>query len=286
MKTPTITLNDGNELPIIGFGTFQVSDPAECARCVYDAIRTGYRLIDTAQAYGNEEAVGAGIAQAIEEGIVTREELFVTSKVWFRSYEAEDARASIAESLRKLGLDYLDLMLLHWPFGNIYAAWRELERAQREGLVRSIGVSNWAPSQIVDLVEFNEVTPAVNQIETHLYAQQRGLHALMAEYGIAHQAYAPLGQGRASQMFAEPAVIAAAEAHGVTPYQVALRFLMQSGVAVIPKSTHVDRMEQNLGSLSFDLTEAEMAALAELDTDSPMIGTPQDADKAKMAMTW
>ncbi|SDN26733.1 Aldo/keto reductase [Actinomyces ruminicola] len=278
----TITLNNGVEMPIIGFGTYQITDPAECERCVVEAVATGYRLIDTAQAYGNEEAVGAGIARCG----VPREELFITTKLWFRNYERDSSLASLEASLRRLGTDYVDLVLLHWPFGNTYAAWRALEELQRDGRTRAIGVSNYAPSQLIDLIEFNEVVPAVNQVETNLLAQQNALHELMADKGIAHQAYAPFGQGRANEMFNLPEVTAAARAHGKTPRQVALRFMIQRGIGVIPKSTHAERMAENLDVFDFELTGAEMTALASIDTDRPMIGNPQDATLAASAITW
>ena len=278
----TVVLNNGVEMPLIGFGTYQITDPEQCARCVADAAGVGYRLFDTAQAYGNEEAVGAGVKACG----VPREELFITTKVWFKSYETEAAKASLLESMRKLGVDYLDLVLLHWPFGNTYAAWRVLEDMHKAGVIRAIGVSNYAPSQLIDLMTFNEIVPAVNQIETHLLAQQHGLHALMQKYGVAHQAYAPFGQGLANEMFEFPAVKAIAVAHGKSARQVALRYLIQRGIAVIPKSTHPERMAENKDLFDFALTDAEMAQLKILDTDKPFIGKPQDAALAEFAMTW
>ncbi len=278
----TLTLNNGVQMPILGFGTYQITDPAQCEQCIITATELGYRLIDTAQAYGNEEAVGAGIRKC---GIA-REELFVTTKLWFRAYEADAARASLQASLDRLGVDYLDLVLLHWPFGNTYAAWRVLEEAYREGRIRAIGVSNYAPSQLVDLVAFNEVVPAVNQIETHLRAQQQEMHELMAKYTVAHQAYAPLAQGLANDMFELPQVTEIAEAHGKSARQVALRFLVQCGIAVIPKSVHAGRMAENMDIFDFALGEEEMTQLAGLDTGRPLIGNPQDAGLAEFAMTW
>lgn len=277
-----IALNDGRTMPAIGFGTYQITDYDECKDSVRAALDMGYRLVDTAQAYGNEEAVGAGI----KASGVAREDVFVTTKVWFKAFEAEQAAASVKESLRKLQLDYLDLVLLHWPFGNTYAAYRVLEQLQQEGLVRSIGVSNFAPSQLVDLAHFNNVVPAVNQVETNLLAQQRELHAVMDELGVAHQAYAPFGQGLADEMFDQPAVRDIAAAHGKTPRQVALRFLLQQGIGVIPKSVHAERMRQNADVFDFELSQPEMDTLAGMDTNKPLIGNPQDAQLAKSAMTW
>ncbi len=279
--TTTATLAGGIQMPLVGFGTWQITGD-ECTRCVKDAIAAGYRLIDTAQVYGNEEQVGA----ALRTCGVPREQLFVTTKIWFRHFEADKALASAHESLRKLGTDYVDLLLLHWPFGNTYAAWRVQEKLLKEGKARAIGVSNYAPSQLVDLMEFNEVAPAVNQIETHLLAQQKELAAVMARKGIAHQAYSPLGSGRAKEMFDTPAVKAAAAAHGKTPAQIALRYLVQRGISIIPKTTHAARMRENIAIFDFQLSAAEMQALAALDTGRPLIGLPQDGAKAEAAMRW
>ena len=275
----TITLNNGVEMPLLGLGTFK-SAGDDCVNSVRMAIEAGYRMIDTAEGYKNEEQVGQGIA---ESGI-DRKQLFIVTKVSFRSFE--NAREAVLSSLKKLRTDYLDLVLLHWPFGNYYAAWRELEKLRREGRVRAIGVSNYAPSQLIDLMEFNEIKPAVNQIETHLLAQQKELRALMTERGVAHQAYAPFAQGMGERMFAAPEVTAAAQAHGRTPHQVALRFLVQQGVAVIPKSKDEARIRENFAIFDFELSDAEMAALRTLDTDRPFIGNPQKADLAAFAMTW
>lgn len=278
----TIKLNNGVTMPLVGFGTYQMTDAKACADAVAKAIQAGYRLIDTAQAYGNEAHVGEGIRQSG----VPRAEIFLTTKIWFRSYEPEDCRKSIKESLENLGTDYLDLVLLHWPFGNTYAAWRVLEEFYLAGTFRAIGVSNYAPSQLIDLVHFNKVVPAVNQIETNLVCQQRELREWMAKYKIAHQAYAPLGQGRANEMFAGEKIREIATAHGKTPQQIALRFLTQEGVAVIPKSVHEERMKENLSILDFSLTDSEMEILRNMDENRPLIGSAQDPIKAEFAMTW
>lgn len=282
----TIELNTGNRMPIVGYGTYQITDAHECERSVYKAIELGYRLIDTAQAYGNEKPVGVGVRRAIDDGLVTRDELFITTKVWFRNFETDATHSSMAESMRALGLEYVDLVLLHWPFGNTYAAYRELEKLQGGGVVRSIGVSNYAPSQLIDLIEFNETVPAVNQIETSLIAQQEELHTLMAEHGITHQAYAPFGQGMANEMFDDAAVVGVAQTRGRTPRQVALRYMVQRGIAVIPKSVNPARMAENLDIFGFELTPAEMETLRGMDRNAPLIGNPQDAAKAAAAMTW
>lgn len=282
----TKKLNNGVEMPMLGFGTYQVTDPEECKNSVLTAIRAGYRLIDTAVAYGNEEAVGDGIKAALDEGIVKREDLFVTTKMWFRAYETDDCRKAMEESLKKLGLDYIDMFLLHWPYGNVYAAWRVLEEYYEAGKIRAIGVSNMEADRLIDLITFNKVKPALNQIETHLYCQRLTEKVWLQKYEVAHQAYAPLGQGRANEMFSEAAVKKIAAKYGKTPAQVLLRFLIQSDVAVIPKSVHEERIKENIDIFDFELTANEMETLKKLDKASPMIGNPEDPDKAEFAMTW
>ena len=279
-------LNNGIKMPMLGYGTFQVTDAAECKNSVLEAIRAGYRLIDTAQAYGNEEAVGAGIKAALNEGLCTRSELFITTKAWFRSFETEDCRKSLDESMKKLGVKYIDMVLLHWAFGNVYAAWRVLEEYYKAGKIKAIGVSNMEADRFIDLINFNEVKPALNQIETHLYCQRLEEKEWLEKYGIAHQAYSPLGQGRANEMFSEPAVKELAEKYGKMPAQVLLRFLVQSDVAVIPKSVHTERIRENIDIFDFELTEDEMLSLQALDKAAPMIGNPEAPEKVEFAMTW
>lgn len=278
----TITLNNGVKMPVLGFGTYQITDPVECEKAVISAIKAGYRLIDTAQAYGNEAAVG----KAIKNCGVPRADLFITTKVWFHNYEAGDCRKSVLESMEKLGVTYLDMVLLHWPFGNTYAAWRDLEALYEEGKIRAIGISNFNPDRMIDFIKFNKVAPALNQIETHLFSQRTEEHRWLEKYGVAHQAYAPLGQGRANEMFQTQAVQNAAAAHGKTPAQIALRFLVQSGVSVIPKSVHAKRMQENINIFDFELTDKEMIELRTLDTGKPMIGNAQNPELVEFAMTW
>lgn len=275
----TITLNNGIPMPMLGFGTFLMNG-AQCEESVLAALRSGYRMIDTAEAYGNEEAVGRAIAKSG----VPRQDLFLVTKVNFRSYE--NARETVEASLKKLGTDYLDLVLLHWPFGNYYAAWRELEQLYREGTLRAIGVSNFEPDRLIDLIEFNEIAPAVNQIETHLLCQRRAEREWLEKYHVRHMAYAPLGQGRRNEMFEAPALVEIAKAHGKTPAQTALRFLVQSGVAVIPKSVHEGRIRENFNLFDFALTAEEMERLAEMDAAAPMIGNPEDPALVEAAMKW
>ena len=278
----TISLSNGVNMPLVGFGTYQIIDPEECERSVLTAIETGYRLIDTAQNYGTERAVGA----AVRASGLPREELFITSKVWFRNHASGECRASVLRSLERLGMDYLDLMLIHWPFGDVYAAWRDLQALYDEGVLRAIGVSNFAPDRLIDLLNYNRVTPAVNQVETHLYCQQKDAHEWMAKYNVAHQAYAPLGQSRINDMFALPQVRAAAQAHGKTPAQIVLRFLVQQGISVIPKSVHPQRIQENIDLFDFELTPQEMEALSSADNASPMIGTATNPRRVESAKGW
>ena len=275
----TITLNNDIQMPMLGFGTFLMGG-AECEESVLTALRSGYRMIDTAEAYGNEEAVGNGI---VKSGI-PREELFIVTKVNFRSYE--NTRETVEASLKKLKTSYLDLVLLHWPFGNYYAAWRELEKLYKEEKIRAIGVSNFAPDRLIDLIEFNEITPAVNQIETHLLCQRRTEHSWMEKYHVRHMAYAPLGQGRKNEMFENPVLVEIAKAHGKTAAQIALRFLMQSGVVIIPKSVHEERIKKNFDLFDFELSGDEMDRIAKMDAAAPMIGNPEDPAMVEAAMKW
>jgi len=267
-------LNNGIEMPMLGFGTFLAKDE-ECEASVLAAIRTGYRLIDTAEAYGNEKAVG----QAIATCGVPREELFITTKVDFKSYGR--ARAAVEESMAKLQLEYLDLVLLHWPYGDYYAAWRDLESLYEEGKIRAIGVSNFHPDRLVDLIAFNRIVPAVNQIETHLYCQRPNHHDWEKKYGVAHQGYMPLGRGRANEMFEEACVRQMAAKYGKTPAQILLRFLMQIGVSVIPKSVHEARIAENFDLFDFELTAEEVESLTLLDRNAPMVGTPEDPQRVE-----
>lgn len=275
----TIPLNNDIQMPMLGFGTFLMGG-AECEESVLAALRSGYRMIDTAEAYGNEEAVG----NATQKSGIPREELFLVTKVNFRSYE--NTRETVEASLKKLKTGYLDLVLLHWPFGNYYSAWRELEKLYQERKIRAIGVSNFDPDRLIDLIEFNQITPAVNQIETHLLCQRRAEHEWLEKYHVQHMAYAPLGQGRKNEMFEAPALVEIAQTHGKTPAQVALRYLTQRDVIVIPKSVHPERIRENLDVFDFELSAGEMAQIQKMDTATPMIGDPENPEKTEMAMTW
>ncbi len=270
---------EGVSMPMLGFGTF-MNTGAECERTVAEAIRAGYRLIDTAEAYGNEEQVGRGI----KAGGVSRDELFIVTKVNFKSYAR--TRETVENSLRLLGTDYLDLVLLHWPFADYYTAWRELEKLQKAGVIRAIGVSNFEPDRLIDLIAYNDVKPAVNQIETHLYCQRRAEHEWEEKYGVAHMAYAPLGQGHANDMFAEPLVQELAAKYGKTAAQVLLRRTVQDDTAVIPKSVHAERIAENFGIFDFELTAEEMARLAALDKKAPMIGKAGTPELVEFSQSW
>lgn len=264
---------------MLGFGTF-MNTGNDCERSVAEAIQNGYRLIDTAEAYGNEEQVGSGI----KASGIDRKELFIVTKVNFKSYE--HTRETVENSLRMLKTDYLDLVLLHWPFANYYKAWRELEKLYSEEKIRAVGVSNFEPDRLVDLIAYNKVKPAVNQIETHLYCQRRAEHKWESKYGVAHMGYAPLGQGHANEMFAEPLVQELAAKYGKTSAQILLRRLIQDGVTVIPKSVHPERIKENIDIFDFELTAEEMSALRSLDKASAMIGNSEKPELVEMSMKW
>lgn len=279
MNMDTIKLNNGVEMPQLGYGVFQVS-PVEAERCVADALNVGYRMIDTAQAYQNEEGVGT----AIRKSGIKRENVFLVDKVWMGNYEDDAAARSIDESLRKLGTDYIDLMLLHQPFGDRYNAYRALEDALKAGKVRAIGVSNFYPDHLIDLSHFVDVVPAVNQVETHVFFQQTEARKYMDELGVAHMSWGPLAEGK-NGFFSNETLAAIGAAHGKTGPQVALRYLLQRGIIVIPKSTHKERMAQNLQLFDFTLTDKEMNEILKLDTGQPVImPSHHDPEITKMFM--
>ncbi|WP_033165271.1 aldo/keto reductase [Clostridium sp. KNHs205] len=271
-----VTLNNGIKMPILGYGVYQVSNK-ECERCVLDAISVGYRSIDTAQAYGNEEAVG----RALSKCAVPREELFITTKVWISNGGYEKAKASIQESLRKLQTNYIDLLLIHQPFNDYYGTYRAMEEAYKEGWIRAIGVSNFYPDRLIDLCNFVEVTPAVNQVETHVFHQQKTAHEYMKKYGVQHESWGPFAEGR-KDFFTNPVLIKIGETHHKSAAQVALRFLIQSGVVVIPKTTNKERMIQNIDVFNFSLTEEDMAAIQELDEKESLFFSHYDPATVEM----
>ena len=279
MNMDTIKLNNGVEMPQLGYGVLQVS-PVEAERCVADALSVGYRMIDTAQAYQNEEGVGT----AIRKSGIKRENVFLVDKVWMGNYEDDAAARSIDESLRKLGTDYIDLMLLHQPFGDRYNSYRALEDALKAGKVRAIGVSNFYPDHLIDLSHFVDVVPAVNQGETHVFFQQTEARKYMDELGVAHMSWGPLAEGK-NGFFSNETLAAIGAAHGKTGPQVALRYLLQRGIIVIPKSTHKERMAQNLQLFDFTLTDKEMNEILKLDTGQPIImPSHHDPEITKMFM--
>lgn len=257
-----VTLSNGVKMPILGYGVYQVTQE-ECERCVSDALEVGYRSIDTAQSYFNEEQVGS----AIKKSGVKREDIFLTSKVWVEHYGYEECKKSVEESLRKLGTDYLDLMLLHQPFADYYGAWRALEDLYEEGKLRAIGISNFYPDRMVDIASFARIRPMINQIETHpLFARVED-HKWMEKYGVAHEAWAPFGEGRGG-LFENETLKAIGEKYDKTTAQVMLRWNIQRGVIVLPKSTHKERMIQNLDVFDFALSGEDMTAIAGLDTNT------------------
>ena len=259
-KIETVKLNNGVEMPLEGFGVFQVSDPAACEQAVLDAIATGYRLIDTAAAYMNEEAVGKAIAKCG----VPREELFITTKLWVQDASCQGAKAAIETSLQKLGLSYIDLYLIHQPMGDCIGAWHAMEEAYKAGKLRAIGVCNFYPNRLADLCESVEIKPAVNQVELHPFFQQENALALMKEYGVHPEAWGPFAEG-SHGIFTHPVLTEIGRKYGKSAAQVALRWNVQRGVTVIPKSVHSERMEQNLDIWDFQLSGEDMAEIARLD---------------------
>ena len=276
----TIRLYNGVQMPQIGYGVYQVT-PEECERCVSDALEVGYRMIDTAQAYANEEGVG----RAWKKSDIRREDLFLVTKVWISNYGYEKAKASINESLRKLQTDYIDLMLLHQPFCDRYGAWRALEEAYREGKLRSIGVSNFYPDHLIDLASNVDVKPMVNQVETHVFDQQVEAKKYMDELDCRIMSWGPLAEGR-NGFFTNELLGEIGKKYGKTIPQVALRWLLQRGVIIIPKSTHKERMAQNLDILDFELTADDMALIQTLDTGKSLFFDHHDAETTKMFMGW
>ena len=274
------TLSNGIQMPLLGYGVFQVP-PQEAERCVADALSVGYRLIDTAQAYFNEEGVGAAIAKS---GI-PREEIFLVTKVWISNNGEEKAAASIDESLRKLQTDYVDLLLIHQAYGDVFGTWRAMEKAYKAGKVRAIGVSNFFPDHFIDLASNVEIPPMVNQVETHVFNQQAGPRKYLDEFNCRHMSWGPLAEGR-NNFFTNPTLETIGKAHGKSVAQTALRFLLQNGVIIIPKSTHRERMAQNLDILDFALTEDEMDEIRKLDTGKSLFFDHHDGEVTKMFMGW
>lgn len=263
-------LSNGVKMPQLGYGVYQVTKE-ECERCVLDALKAGYRLIDTAQSYFNEEEVGS----AIKKSGIPREEIFLTTKVWLEHYGYENAKASLLTSMRKLQTDYLDLVLLHQPFGDAYGAWRALEELYEGGRVRAIGISNFYVDRMVEFANFNRIKPMINQMEVHIFNQQKQLKEFADKYNVQLEAWAPFGEGRGNT-FENEVVRAIGKKHGKTNAQVMLRWNIQRGIVVIPKSTHYERMVENFDVFDFELTEEEMNQIAELDTATSSFFSHQD----------
>jgi 2,5-diketo-D-gluconate reductase A len=257
----TVTLNTGAAMPLLGFGVFQMRDAAECERSVTDALATGYRLVDTAASYLNEEAVG----RALRRSGVPRDELFVTTKLWVQDAGYDRAQRAFDRSVRRLGLEYLDLYLIHQPYGDVHGAWRAMEALHREGRARAIGVSNFPPDRVMDLLVFNEVVPAVNQIETHPFNQQVETQRFLQEHGIQHESWGPFAEGQHG-IFTNAVLRAVADRHQKTVAQVILRWLTQRGVVAIPKSVRPERIAENVDAFGFELSSQDLAAIAALDT--------------------
>lgn len=255
-----VLLNNGVEMPILGFGVFQVTDAEVCERSVYEALRAGYRLIDTAAAYLNEDAVG----KAIKRSGVAREELFVTTKLWIQDAGYESAKIAFEKSLRRLQLDYLDLYLIHQPFGDVYGSWRAMEELYREGRIRAIGVANFQPDRVMDLIMHNKVIPAVDQIETHPFCQQMETQRFLKENNVQIQAWAQFAEGK-NNIFKNELLLSIAKRLGKSVAQVILRWLIQRGVVVIPKSIHKERIVENFNVFDFELSREDMDEIATLD---------------------
>ena len=266
-----VTLNNGITMPVLGFGVFQIPDPAECERSVIEAIGAGYRLIDTAASYMNEAAVGNGLRHS---GIA-RQQLFITSKLWVQDTGYERTRDAIDASLRRLQLDYLDLFLIHQPYGDVHGSWRAMQDAYRAGKLRAIGVSNFQSDRLMDIIAFNDIAPAVNQIEVNPFHQQADSVAFMQEHGVQAQAWAPFAEGR-NQLFGNPVLLGIAGKYGKSAGQVVLRYLVLRGIAVLAKTVRPERMLENLAVFDFDLDEADMAAIATLETGASSFFSHRD----------
>ena len=271
-----VKLNNGIEMPIPGFGVFQVKDLDECERSVVDAIETGYRLIDTAQSYGNEEAVG----KAIKRSGISREELFITTKLWIQSKGYVGTKKAFENSLKKLQLDYLDLYLIHQPYGDIYGEWRAMQDLYKEGKVRAIGVSNFQPDRLIDLIIHNEIVPAVNQIETHPFHQQIETQKFLQENNVQIESWGPFAEGK-NNLFHNELLLSIGKKYNKTIAQVVIRWLTQRGIVAIPKSTHRERMEENFNIFDFELSAEDMEAIKTLDTNASLFFDHRDPKMVK-----
>ena len=271
-----VVLNNGVEMPILGFGVYQINDAELCERCVYDAIETGYRLIDTAASYGNEEAVG----KAIKRSGVLREELFITTKLWVQDASYENTKKAFERSLKKLQLDYIDLYLIHQPFGDVHCSWRAMEELYHEGLIRAIGVSNFQTDRLMDLIIHHEVVPAVNQIEIHPFYQQTESIEFAKKYNVQPEAWAPFAEGR-NNIFQNEVLMSLAQKHGRSVAQIILRWLVQRGIVAIPKSVHKERIVENFSIFDFELSSEDMDKIATLDKKESAFFSHRDPEVVK-----
>jgi diketogulonate reductase-like aldo/keto reductase len=271
-----VKLNNGVEMPVLGFGVYQIDDPANCIKCVNDAAEIGYRLIDTAAIYKNEEPVG----RAIKSSGVPREEFFITTKVWIQDAGYERTKRAFEKSLKKLQLDYLDLYLIHRPFGDVYGSWRAMEELYKEGKIRAIGVSNFEPGRLVDLIMYNEIPPAVNQVETHVFCQQIESARIMKEYNVQIQSWAPFAEGR-NNMFENEILSGIADKYDKSVAQVILRWLIQREVVVIPKSVRKEKMMENFDIFDFELGREDMDGILSLDTNISAFFSQGDVETLK-----
>ncbi len=273
---PSVTLNNGVAMPLLGFGVFQMHDAEECERSVYEALRTGYRLIDTAAAYGNEEAVG----KAIKRSGVARDELFVTTKLWIADAGDESTKLAFERSLQRLQLEYLDLYLIHQPFGDVYGAWRAMEKLYQEGRIRAIGVSNFPPDRLIDLIVHNQVVPAVNQIETHPFNQQIETQKFLQDNQVQIESWGPFAEGQ-HHIFTNEVLRSIADKYQKTVAQIILRWLTQRGVVAIPKSVRKERIAENFNVFDVELSPEDMAAIATLDTRTSSFFDHRDPEVVK-----
>ncbi|MWG35029.1 aldo/keto reductase [Halomarina oriensis] len=272
----SVELNNGVEMPILGFGTYQIEDHEACERSVTEALRTGYRLIDTAAAYGNEEAVG----RAIETSDVPRDEVFVTSKLWVQDAGYESTKDAFERSLDRLGLDYLDLYLIHQPYGDVHCSWQAMEDLYEEGKIRAIGVSNFHPDRVMDLMVHNDVVPAVNQIETHPFYQRTDDAAFLEDHGIRHESWGPFAEGQ-NDIFEHDVLTTIGDRYGKSAAQVVLRWLVQREIVAIPKSVHDERITENFDVFDFELTAEEMETIAGLNEGESLFFDHRDPDMVK-----
>lgn len=276
-----VTLNNGVKMPILGLGVYQIDDLKECENSILTAISLGYRSIDTAQAYYNEEAVG----NAIKKCGIPRKDLFITTKIWITNGGYEKAKISINESLKKLKTDYVDLMLIHQPFNDYYGTYRAMEEAYKDGKIRAIGVSNFYPDRLIDLLNFVEIKPTINQIETHVFFQQKKAHEIMNKYNIQHESWGPFAEGR-NNFFTNPILVEIGAKYKKTAAQIALRYLIQNNIVVIPKTIKKERMKENMDIFDFKLVHDDMQKISELDTNFSLFFSHSDPEKVESIISW